>query len=53
MGSNEKMVECFKDTMTKEFEMIVLRLMKYFLGLENRQGKFRILCHKKHMQRTF
>ena len=40
MGSNKNLVMDFKDAMTWEFEMIDLGLMKYFLGLEIRQGNF-------------
>lgn len=39
MGNNEKIVEGFKEVMKKEFEMTDLGLMRYFLGLEVRQGK--------------
>ena len=39
MGSNEKMVKEFKEAMTREFEMTDLGLMKYFLGLEVKQGE--------------
>ncbi|KAG6508046.1 hypothetical protein ZIOFF_033401 [Zingiber officinale] len=34
-----KMLQKFKSTMTREFEMTDLGLMKFFLGLEVRQGK--------------
>ncbi|KAJ4807357.1 polyprotein [Rhynchospora pubera] len=34
MGSNQRMVEEFKESMKKEFEMTDLGLLKYFLGLE-------------------
>ncbi|XP_061346732.1 uncharacterized mitochondrial protein AtMg00810-like [Gastrolobium bilobum] len=37
MGNNAKMIQEFKSTMTREFEMTDLGLMKYFLGLEVRQ----------------
>jgi Reverse transcriptase (RNA-dependent DNA polymerase) len=36
-GNNDKMIEEFKSTMTREFEMTDLSLMKFFLGLEFRQ----------------
>ncbi|KAJ3692026.1 hypothetical protein LUZ60_012376 [Juncus effusus] len=39
MGNNGEMIEEFKSAMTREFEMTDLGLMKYFLGLEVRQGK--------------
>jgi Reverse transcriptase (RNA-dependent DNA polymerase) len=37
MGNNSRMVEEFKRSMMKEFEMIYFRLMKYFLGLKVKQ----------------
>lgn len=37
MGNNDEMIEDFKGTMTREFEMTDLGLMKFFLGLEVRQ----------------
>jgi Reverse transcriptase (RNA-dependent DNA polymerase) len=36
-GNNRDMIEKFKLKMTKEFEMIDLGLMSYFLGLEVRE----------------
>ena len=39
MGNNEEMIKDFKEAMTREFEMTDLGLMKYFLGLEVKQGK--------------
>jgi Reverse transcriptase (RNA-dependent DNA polymerase) len=38
MGDNLGMVEKFKEEMKREFKMTDLGLMKYFLGLEVRQG---------------
>jgi Reverse transcriptase (RNA-dependent DNA polymerase) len=38
MGDNLGMVEKFKEEMKREFELIDLGLMNYFLGLEVRQG---------------
>jgi Reverse transcriptase (RNA-dependent DNA polymerase) len=38
MGDNLGMVEKFKEEIKREFEMTNLGLMKYFLGLEVRQG---------------
>jgi Reverse transcriptase (RNA-dependent DNA polymerase) len=38
MGSSGAMIDEFKSTMKKEFEMINLGLMSYFLGLEIKQG---------------
>ena len=37
MGNNNEMIEEFKGTMRREFEMTNLGLMKFFLGLEVRQ----------------
>jgi len=37
MGNNDEMLEEFKSTMTQEFEMTDLGLMKFFLDLEVRQ----------------
>ena len=37
MGNNNDMIEEFKGTMRREFEMTDLGLMKFFLGLEVRQ----------------
>ena len=37
MGTNRKMVEDFKKSMMKEFEMTDLGLMKYFLGFQVQQ----------------
>ncbi|XP_050909324.1 uncharacterized mitochondrial protein AtMg00810-like [Lathyrus oleraceus] len=37
LGSNDQMIEEFKSTMTCEFEMTDLGLMRFFLGLEVRQ----------------
>nr|KYP70091.1 Retrovirus-related Pol polyprotein from transposon TNT 1-94 [Cajanus cajan] len=42
MGNNDEMVQEFKSTMAQEFEMTDLGLMKFFLGLEVRQGETRI-----------
>ena len=37
VGNNDEVIEDFKGTMTREFEMTDLGLMKFFLGLEVRQ----------------
>ena len=37
IGSDEKLIEEFKAEMLKEFEMTVLGLMSYFLGMEVKQ----------------
>jgi len=39
MGNNAEMIQEFKDIMTKEFEMTNIELMKYFFGLEVKQGE--------------
>ncbi|XP_061352521.1 uncharacterized mitochondrial protein AtMg00810-like [Gastrolobium bilobum] len=39
MGNNDEMIQEFKSTMTREFEMTDLGLMKFFLCLEVRQGE--------------
>ena len=38
-GNNNEMIEEFKSTTTREFEMTDLVLLKIFLGLEVKQGK--------------
>ena len=38
-GNNNEMIEEFKSTMTREFEMTDLGLLKFFLGLEVKQGE--------------
>jgi len=42
MGNSDEMIEKFKGTMIRKFEMIDLGLMKFFLGLVVRQGKMGI-----------
>ncbi|GKD76979.1 retrovirus-related pol polyprotein from transposon TNT 1-94 [Tanacetum coccineum] len=37
-GNNKLMIDQFKESMTREFDMTDIGLMKYFLGLEVRQG---------------
>ena len=37
LGNNDEMIEEFKSTMTREFEMTDLGLLKFFLGLEVKQ----------------
>ena len=41
-GNNDEMIEEFKSTMTREFEMTDLGLLKFFLGLEVKQGETNI-----------
>ena len=38
-GNNDEMIEEFKSTTTREFDMIDLGLLKFFLGLEVKQGE--------------
>ena len=38
-GNNDEMIEEFKSTMTREFEMTDFGLLKFFLGLEVKQGE--------------
>ena len=37
-GNNDEIIKEFKRTMTQEFEMTDLGLLKFFLGLEVKQG---------------
>ena len=39
LGNDDEMIEGFKSTMTREFEMTDLGLLKFFLGLEVKQGE--------------
>jgi len=39
MGNDKRMLEEFKKAMTREFEMTDMGLMKFFLGLEVKQGE--------------
>nr|GEY37620.1 hypothetical protein [Tanacetum cinerariifolium] len=39
-GNNKRMIDQFKELMTREFDMTNMGLMKYFLGLEVRQEIF-------------
>ena len=39
LGNNDEMIEEFKSTMTREFKMTDLGLLKFFLGLEVKQGE--------------
>ncbi len=51
MGTNMKMVEDFKRAMMKEYEMIDLGLMKYFLGIQVRQSKGEVfICQEKYIE---
>ncbi|XP_022932931.1 uncharacterized protein LOC111439548 [Cucurbita moschata] len=50
-GNNEEMFEFFKKSMTKEFEMTDLGLMRYFLGVEVTQTPAgNLICQKKYAQ---
>ena len=51
MGTNRKMVEDFKKSMMKEFEMTDLGLMKYFLGFQVQQSKSKaFICQQKYIE---
>jgi hypothetical protein len=48
-GSNELLVEEFKQEMMNVFEMIDLGLMTYFLGMEVKQSQNEVfICQKKY-----
>ncbi|KAK8525370.1 hypothetical protein V6N12_014065 [Hibiscus sabdariffa] len=53
MGNNDEMIEEFKGTMTREFEMTDLGLMKFFLGLEVRQVETGIFVSHDTCKRKF
>lgn len=44
MEYDEKMIKGLKEVMIREYEMIDLGLMRYFLGLKVRQGKSGDIC---------
>ncbi|GJQ99145.1 retrovirus-related pol polyprotein from transposon TNT 1-94 [Tanacetum coccineum] len=46
-GNNKRMIDQFKESMTRVFDMIDMGLMKYFMGLEVRQGIFGIFVSQK------
>ncbi|GKA59938.1 reverse transcriptase [Tanacetum coccineum] len=46
-GNNKLMIDQFKESMTREFDMTDMGLMKYFLGLEVRQGISGIFVSQK------
>lgn len=46
-GSNERCISKFKSEFMKEFEMIDLGLMTYFLGIEFHKFKRRLLRHQR------
>ena len=50
-GNNDEMIEEFKSTMTRKFEMTDLGLLKFFLGLD--KERWVSLYHRKNMQRRF
>ena len=52
-GNNDEMIEEFKSTMTQKFEMTDLGLLKFFFGLEVKQGETSNLYHRRNMQRKF
>ena len=39
MANNQEMLTDFKQSMTKEFEMSDMEIMKYFLGIQVKQAK--------------
>ena len=47
LGNNDEMKEEFKGTMTREFEMTDLDLLKFFLGLEVKERRV-FLYHRRH-----
>nr|GEY80506.1 retrovirus-related Pol polyprotein from transposon TNT 1-94 [Tanacetum cinerariifolium] len=46
-GNNKRMIDQFKESMTREFDMTDMGLMKYFLGLEVRQEISMIFISQK------
>lgn len=49
MGSSQSLVDDFKSSMMKIFEMTDLGLLRYFLGLEVKQGEDGIfVCQEKY-----
>lgn len=51
-GTNAGMVEEFQNAMMKEYEMIDLGLMKYFLGIQVKQSKGEIFISQENMLLT-
>lgn len=50
-SSSQKLLNEFKASMMKQFEMTDLGLLQYFLGLEVRQGENGIfLCQRKYAE---
>ena len=45
--NNDEMIKEFKNTMTREFEMTDLSLLKFFLGLEVKQGETSIFISQE------
>lgn len=46
MGRDEKRISKFKSELMKEFEMVDLGLMVYFLGIEFHKSKNGLLMHQ-------
>ncbi|KAK5785125.1 hypothetical protein PVK06_039675 [Gossypium arboreum] len=46
-GTDMKMVEDFKRSMMKEFEITDLTLMKYFLGIQDKQSSGKIFISRE------
>jgi len=53
MGNNNEMIEEFKGTMRREFEMTDLGLMKFFLVWRLDKKRQVFLYHMRHMQKRF
>lgn len=53
MGSSQEMLLDFKGTMMKVFEMSDLGLLRYFLGLEVKQGKDSVFVSQKKYAENF
>ena len=51
-GSNHHLLADFKHSMMRNFEMTDLGILKYFLGMQVKQGRGEIFFPKKNMQLT-
>jgi Reverse transcriptase (RNA-dependent DNA polymerase) len=49
MENSQKLIDEFKMAMKNEFEMIKLRIIRYFLNLEIRQKKIRTFISQGHV----
>ena len=52
-GNNDEMIEEFKSTMTREFEIKNLRLLKFSLVWRLNKERQVFLYHRRNMQRRF